>query len=208
MLPAPNIKYKCPSCGNLIYRGGLISGNTFGAKIYSDGKTIAPMLPEFPKITKCKSCNHIFWIDKAEEMGTYRETFESILNPMDRAEFLEIDDYFKALENNMAETDSEESYIRQHIWWSYNDRVREGRELFAGDRDETLWAENLKRLLHLLEVSDSKYKTLIAEIYRNLGDFEKSIAILEAIEASHLDWIRERLIEECRQQNKLVVQLQ
>jgi hypothetical protein len=47
-----------------------MSGNTFGAKVFSDMKRVAPMLPEFPRITICPKCNTIFWLSKAEEVGT------------------------------------------------------------------------------------------------------------------------------------------
>ena len=72
MMPGPDYVYQCPDCGNLITRGSLRSGNTFGAKIYSDGKRIAPMLPEFPDLTKCRKCNSIFWLSKLVELGSYK----------------------------------------------------------------------------------------------------------------------------------------
>ena len=132
MLPGPNYVYKCPKCENLISKGSLASGNTIGAKLYSDGKTIAPMLPQFPNLTKCKKCNHIFWLSKNKEIGCYNDFEEKLLEwrNADVAEFLTIDEYFSALELNIAENISEERYIRQRIWWAYNDRVRNGDELF------------------------------------------------------------------------------
>ena len=64
MIPGGNIYYTCPICKNIISKGTLISGNTFGAKHYSDHKTIADMLPQYPEITKCKKCHNIFWLDE------------------------------------------------------------------------------------------------------------------------------------------------
>ena len=83
------------------------------------------MMPQFPDLTKCKKCNHIFWLSKNKEIGCYNDFEETIsewLNA-DVAEFLTIDEYFSALELNIAENISEERYIRQRIWWAYNDRV-------------------------------------------------------------------------------------
>ena len=71
MIPGPEYIYKCPNCGNLLSRGSLMSGNTFGAKLFSDGKRITPMLPEFPNLTKCKKCNRFIWVNKLQEVGTY-----------------------------------------------------------------------------------------------------------------------------------------
>ena len=36
----------CPFCGTEKQIMSLISGNTFGAELWSDNKQIAPMLPE------------------------------------------------------------------------------------------------------------------------------------------------------------------
>ena len=69
MLPGPDYIYECPKCQNHVVRGSLTSGNTFGQKLFSDGKTIAPMLPRFPDLTKCPKCKTIFWMHKVKEVG-------------------------------------------------------------------------------------------------------------------------------------------
>lgn len=46
MLPGPTIIIACPLCGQYAKKRTIISGNTFGAKLWSDGKRISPMLPE------------------------------------------------------------------------------------------------------------------------------------------------------------------
>jgi len=48
MLPGPNEYFKCSKCSQIVSRGSIASGNTFGAVLYSDGNQIAPMLPKFP----------------------------------------------------------------------------------------------------------------------------------------------------------------
>jgi len=48
MLPGPTIVRKCSTCGKLIAQPTLLSGNTFGARFWTDGKREAPMLPEQP----------------------------------------------------------------------------------------------------------------------------------------------------------------
>ena len=128
MEPGPNYIYKCPNCGNLLTNESLMSGNTFGAKIFSDGKRVAPMLPEFPDLTKCRKCNTIFWLSKLEEVGTYQWGYKKSPNweKADKAKFLNIKDYFKALNDGIAENREEELYIRNRIWWAYNDRTRKG----------------------------------------------------------------------------------
>ena len=174
MLPGPNYVYKCPNCGNLLTKGSLMSGNTFGAKIFSDGKRIAPMLPVYPKITKCKKCNTIFWLSKSKEIGTFEwgDNNNSQWQNADKAEFLEIDDYYNAINKGIAENSKEELFIRQRIWWAYNDKIRKGQKIFNDESDELRWIDNVRKLKILLDQSDINQKIMIAEINRNLGDFE------------------------------------
>lgn len=54
MIPGPNYVYKCPNCSALLTRESIASGNSFGSKLFSDGKRIAPMNPELPNLTKCR----------------------------------------------------------------------------------------------------------------------------------------------------------
>ena len=44
MLPGPNQIVACPHCEALAQYETLTSGNTFGARVWTDGKQIAPML--------------------------------------------------------------------------------------------------------------------------------------------------------------------
>jgi hypothetical protein len=208
MLPGPFYVYKCPKCGNLLTRGGILSGNTFYSILYSDGKRIAPMLPEFPKITKCKKCNNIFWLSKSKEIGTYEwgKIPENLLHA-NRIEFLGIDDYFKALDSGIAENKQEELYIRQRIWHLYNDRVRDGKNQFIDEKDEIRWRKNCFELISLLDQSDLNQKIIVAEIYRNLGDFENCIKIIQSIDNDDFNWIKDKLIYECNRKNKHVIQL-
>lgn len=209
MLPGPNYIYQCPNCGNLLKKGSLISGNTFGAEIFSDGKRIAPMLPDFPNLTKCKKCDTIFWLSKLKEIGTYE--WGDKKNPewqkADQAEFLEIEDYFNAIINGIAENKNEELYIRQRIWWAYNDRVRNGKNLFGDENDEIKWRENCIKLISLLNQSDLNQRIMIAELKRNLGDFGGCLEIVKNIDNDKLNWLKDIFISECEKGNKWVIKL-
>lgn len=213
MLPGPQYVYKCPSCGNLLQQESLMSGNTFGTHLYSDGKQEAPMLPEFPEITRCKKCDSIFWLVRLEEIGTYYPGYhdhpgQAEWEAADTAEFLSIGDYFRALDEGLAENQSEELYLRQRIWWAYNDRVREmNGEIFRSEQDEALWKENLLRMLELLNDSDPGRRVMKAEIHRNLGEYETCVQILQALDDPELNRVKEQMLRECAQQNRWVVEL-
>jgi len=85
-------------------------------------------------------------------------------------EFLGIEDLFNSLKSGIAENKIEEKTIRLEIWWAYNDRKR--------NNDELRWKENCLALLKLLDYSDINQRIMVAEINRNLGDFEKCISII------------------------------
>jgi hypothetical protein len=209
MIPGANYVYQCPECGSFITKGSLRSGNTFGSRLFSDGKVIAPMLPDFPDLTKCKKCNTIFWLSKLKEIGTFEwgEDRNPEWQNADVAQFLEIDDYFNAIKMGIAENKEQELIIRQQIWWAYNDRSRMGQKIFNDENDELRWIENVEKLKSILNQSDINQKIMVAEINRNLGDFENCIHIIQSIDDEDLDWVKERLIKECKLKNKRVVEL-
>ena len=209
MLPGPIYVYKCPNCGNLLKKESLMSGNVIGAKIFSDGKRIAPMLPEFPDLTKCKKCDTIFWLSKLKEIGSYDldDKMSSNWEHEDYADFLDIEDYFKALNDNLAENMQEELFIRKRIWRAYNDRIRNGKNLFIDENDEMKWRENCNKLLSLFDQSDLNQKIMTAELHRNLGDFDNCINLINSIDKDDLNWIKEKIINECTRKNKWVIEL-
>lgn len=209
MLPGPNYVYKCPKCNNLLTKGSLMSGNTFGAEIFSDGKRIAPMLPEFPNLTKCKKCDTILWLSKLKEIGIYKwgDKDNSNWENANNAEFLSIEDYNRALDNGLAETKQEEIFIRQRIWWAYNDRKRNGNNPFIDENDEVKWKENCEKLISLLDYSNLNQRIMIAEIKRNLGDFKSCMEIIKGIDNDELNWLKNKVTKECELKNRWVIKL-
>ena len=209
MLPGPNYVYRCPNCGNIIQRGSLMSGNTGSEKVYSDGKRIAPMLPEFPNLTKCKKCETFLWLSKLKEIGTYNYDDNANVEwqNADIAEFLGVEDYFSALSKGVAENKGEALFIRHRIWWAYNDRIRNGEDLFKVETDELRWTENLKKLKAMLDPSDINHKIMIAEIHRNLGEFERCVNIIKSIDDEALFTLKDAFISECNRRNKMVFEI-
>ncbi len=167
------------------------------------------MLPEFPNLTKCKKCNTIFWLSKLKEIGTFEWGADNISDweNANEAEFLAIDDYFEAIFKGIAENTQEEILIRQRIWWSYNDRIRKGQDIFNDESDELRWVDNVKKLELLLDEADINQKIMIAEIKRNLGDFENCISIIHSIDIDDLRWMKEIFLNECKRNNKWVIEL-
>lgn len=201
--------YKCPKCGNLLIKGNLISGNTIGATFYTDGKMYAPMLEQYPNISKCHKCNTILWLRTPNLIDSLKwGSSENIdCQEADYAKFLNIEDNFRALSEWLVENKNDEIYIRQHIWWGYNDRVRKGESQFIDSKDEIKWRENCIKLISILDQSVIYQKLMIAELKRNLGDFEGCLEIVENLKnEDRQSWI-DTLIAECKKWNTSVVML-
>jgi len=49
----PDIIIQCPNSDKVIKKATLMSGNTMGGRIWSDGYSVYPMLPRSPEITRC-----------------------------------------------------------------------------------------------------------------------------------------------------------
>ena len=69
MLPGPTIIRQCAACAQPFQQETLMSGNTFGATFWTDGKMDAPMLPERYAVIKCPHCQTLLWIDEQATLG-------------------------------------------------------------------------------------------------------------------------------------------
>lgn len=124
-----------------------------------------------------------------------------------KAEFLSIDDYFRALNEGKAENQVEQLIIRHAIWWAYNDRIREGQKIFINKNDELRWKENVIKLIDLFDYSDLNMRILIAEMYRNIGNFKLCLKILKSIDDPNLIWYKTQIENHCNQKNRWVFEL-
>ena len=201
MIPGPTIIISCPHCGQFAKKRTIISGNTFGSQLWSDGKKISPMLPEFPNLAICKTCDQFFWVKEAEEI----ERLDEYKHPdkkwevVDYVESPSFHQYFKALE-----TISAERYIRMKIWWSYNDYFRNGNQNEITPEVKELYTENLIVLLKILDEADDNDILMKAEIFRQLGWFDESRELLNRMINNSLAGVKEKiLVEICRQNDQV-----
>jgi hypothetical protein len=210
MIPGSIHISKCPNCSNLLSKRSLISGNTLGSKIYSDSKRVSPMLPEFPAITKCDKCQKIFWLIDAEEIGSYELAASAVRKEWANAQrvtFLSYLEYYSVLNTELIRTKEDEIFIRTRILWEYNDSYRKGRTTLESEIGKMKKKENIEALLALLDKTDENQKLFMAELHRNIGQFEESLALLNTIHIEKLNRIKARMIEECEKQNTLVFQV-
>lgn len=209
MIPGATYIFECPNCGKPIQRGSMMSGNTFGASIYSDGKTMAPMLPDFPEITKCPDCKTIFWLSilEAKERIKTMDFSNPMLQKAPRANFLTLNEYFEALENGIAKNRNEELYIRKQICRLFNDPLRQNKWFRKPESKDIRREENLKKLLELLDVSYINDRIMAAEIKRNLGEFDECIELINGIDDERFNCLKEQFIKACTKKIRRVMLL-
>ncbi len=217
MKPGPTIVYQCPTCKKLVTNRSLYSGNTFGAKVYSDKKQIAPMLPEAPAIAICSDCKTIYWLNETNEIGEYDDVADNkIWNYAEKARFLTLKEYFMALEQKVYTNPYDEFLIRNWILWCFNDRIREpGKwsrffgvpKVYTSEKEKTLWTENNEKLISLLDLNDVNEKIMIAELSRNLGRFERCVELWNSIDDADVRWLKVLVLKECEKKNSNVFQI-
>ena len=198
MRPGPDYYYKCPQCSAILKNRSLMSGNTFGATRYSDGRCIAPMLPDIPKLTKCGKCDKILWLSDLEKLGECR------LGAMPKPEWqgankvnhLELHDLWRALEEAPDMPKQRELFVRQRIWWAYN----AGRFETALETDR--WRQNCLDLINLLDTNENNERCMAAELHRNLGNFSQCLELIRDL-PEKFNSFKERMTAECEKANML-----
>ena len=181
MTPGPDIIRKCSGCGKLIVEHTINSGNTFGARFWTDGKRDMPMLPDSPWLVKCEHCGELVWIDEQEQVGEIEpwglmgENDDKFKDALPFAT-PSLQDYLTALSKGVPEK-GKEKYIRLRAWWAGNDVRRET------DRAEAMRADeltNLSALVQLLAEDDENDRIMKAEAKREQGLFEEAENLLSS----------------------------
>jgi hypothetical protein len=183
MLYGPTIIKKCSVCSNLIKKDTIASGNTIGAKFWTDSKVDAPMLSEQPWLVKCLHCQSLIWIDEQEKVSEidFNTDYHSLntdanYNRARPCISPALEDYFAFLEKNKL-TKEKELYLRIRAWWAGNDKRRGIKNTTKSMSDAE--KSNLQALANMLNISDDGDCILLAEIKRELEDFESAITLLE-----------------------------
>lgn len=72
LTPGPTIILECPGCKQGLREFSIGSGNTIGAKWWTDGKMDAPMMPLRHALRKCPHCRELFWSADAKKLAEFR----------------------------------------------------------------------------------------------------------------------------------------
>lgn len=184
MTPGPDQIVACPHCSGLAKYKTLLSGNNFGARIWTDGKQIAPMLLEPPSVVKCRSCATFFWLADAKDVGTIPSggsvdpawlVAEEVREPTE-------EEFYQAIDNGLAADSVQEKELRILAWQRRNDASRHPTKQIGGALTITpMFNGNLQALARLLDNENDDDRLLKAELLRELGEFEPAKQILSGV---------------------------
>jgi hypothetical protein len=162
---------ECPHCKAHVVQEETVSGNTIGAKFYTDGKREAKMLPNHPWLAKCPECSMLFWVDEAVEVDSGFQAAkgkQQVLAPSGK----EMLDFL----TGPALTQDKELYLRVRAWRSANDAWRRNPNATPAFSKEQV--QNLKAFSDMLDEKEPNQRILKAEIARELGNFDECLGIL------------------------------
>lgn len=176
-VPGSNGIRECPGCKTKIIEKTMLSGNTFGARYWTDGKREAPMLPDYPALVKCPKCSLLFWIDDTKEIGEFSAFGDTTVPGVIDYLVPTVKDFYDFLEKGHL-NDERECYIRVRAWWQFNDLRRHADSLAPAEMPATM-VPNLEALAKLMDESIETDRLMKAEIYRETSRFTDCLGLLE-----------------------------
>lgn len=195
MKPGPCYAHECPHCGGIGFEGTWASMNTFWARFWTDG-AIEDEARGTRWFIRCPHCATPYWLyddSRAVHLCDLpfedHERFPSGL----RVEPTTLDDVIDALDDagDGDLTASQERFLRRRAWHELNDPRRDLGQPATPLSD--FERRNLRRLLAMKDdepMGLSHYRLGLwqieyAEIYRELGDFERAQRQIENYLRAH-----------------------
>lgn len=183
----------CNKCGALGAVIALLSGNTIGSTHWTDTKMDAPMLPLIPPYGKCPACNAVLYLPDLETVDRQPSTWYNedirreaknyksipLFAELNEREWLE-------LASGHSRGNSRTKELRLLAWWASNDRYRIGHlgsksPCCGPSSEEDIEPMRIDNLNKLKEIVLNEYQNnllMLAEINRELGDFEGALKLL------------------------------
>lgn len=198
---------KCPKCNTLYAYSDVIPESTSGDELWSDGFSFSSQKKDIVDFAKCPTCSTYFWL---QENSIPRPKEISEIKSVDN--YFIVDSVGDAdlehirLASKLAKTTEKEIYLRTKLWHLINHVVRkhdtagffEKIKFKFFDSSEhkesqkfynslsSLKMSNLIRLSNLIKADkkESSNYIMLAEIYRELGDFSKAMFFCHRAETS------------------------
>lgn len=206
MLPAPAQLYSCPNCHKTKAMLSLMSGNTFGGELWSDGRTISPMLPSLSTIQKCPHCGQYSLLEQWEHT---KQTSDKESGTTGRLSYLEAKEAYMQLRSSTL-MPKVVYQIALFFVQAYNDEFRRPKlreaiyeekmpQLVSGaypsptEDDIKLFFEATQ---YAIDLSDTTQDAQImkAELHRERGEWVEAYELLYEMNAGKNQWIVDTLL--------------
>lgn len=189
MLPAPAQLYACPHCGKKKAMFSMMSCNTFGGTLWSDGRSIYPMRPTISAIQKCESCGSYSLFSQWKECGCDKDNYNGTTGNLTYEESREA--YLQLMESDCYENKDILIICLEYIH-AYNDHFR---------RDKDSPKENDDIVL-FMGATENAIKRLGNDTdHRERKEFDEARVILRQAHNDKNRWVVESMLYFCNQSN-------
>lgn len=215
MIPGPILVYQCPDTGKQIFARSICSGNTFGATYWTDGHMDAPMLPDEQPFLISPHSGNLHWVEDlvlVEKVDFFNNnlTMAEIEKTHPGALWAWEESLMEAVLNHLEShanlTPKREEILRIFAWHLSNDPVRQDP---PGDAIRTQEMQaNMEKLEQILTHANQPDARLMrAELLRELGRFEESLALLKRVRSVSRKIARDTIRELARRKETMVSRL-
>lgn len=203
----------CPICSQLYKRQIIVSTNSIGASFFSDNYVEGPFILHQPSIIKCinDECGQFLQVSNLKSVATI--DYNKASNPDAwetaydlRGYKMKIKDLLDCLSKDICNTIDNEIIVRTQLLWRFNDNFRDNKIYELSDQ-ETNRKSNIERLIEIKkDKTKVQDKLFLAELYREISDFESCIKALNEIknETHNEKTLKEKIFSQAKIKNNIV----
>lgn len=180
-------KAYCPHCHAVKFIATIASGNTIGAKMWSDMKSEAPMMPRASYVQKCEACGKYFtlafWADYDAEPEYAENGEHGTWGYLTFAEWTEAVAQFET--DGTYDNDDEKASVYINFLQTYNDEFFRGKEpKDPTEADKALFAEYVKKLAGIMPADklSADPAIMLLEFYREAAMWDEVAAFQPTVE--------------------------
>ena len=189
MIPGPDQVLQCPSCEAVMLQPTIRSGNTLDAVYYTDGYVDAPMLPQPAALVRCPACReplvrrHAATLGEVDRYGANLFPDERVASEdpawrrAPRVEPAHEPDYVTVLATHRYPREDEVE-LRVELMHVCNHGRRRLPPHATPPPVSALEQANLRKLTALLDLRDGVERVMLAEVRRELAEFEVAASML------------------------------
>lgn len=175
----------------------MMSCNTFGATLWSDGRSIYPMRPTISAIQKCESCGSYSLFSQWKKCGCDEDNYNGTTGHLTYEESREA--YIQLMEADCYDDKDILTICLEYIH-SYNDHFRREKDSPKEDDDIVFFMGATENAIKRLG-NDSDSLITKGELHRERKEFDEAREILRQVHNDKNKWVVEPMLYFCNQFN-------